>query len=558
MVKPNKQHLLTTGGKTMEEIEKQWLPHLSSEIVADARGPELDAYVLALEGWRRGLTLKWHTKDSEDFGEMKTWFVDKPGKLFSLCSSEKTHCFFRTRGDKVTNAAVTVGSDKTMTKERFREEHIPTPEGKSFGADVANNEIIQYALQSGFPLVIKPANGSFGRGVVTNILSVEEFKDHLTYVREKLEYKDIIVEQFIPGKEYRLYVVGNEVVAAMNRVPPNVMGDGVHTIRQLIEMKNTEKKQNPRLVSCLIEINQDTLSAIHYKGYNLDSILTEQEQLFLSEISNVSIGGDPISVTNDLPESINQLAVQAMHSVPGLEHGAVDLIIDARDGSGDKAFILELNPTAQIGGLLFPEQGKANDVPAAIIDYYFPETKEQKTSNVQLYFDFTDVLQPLLTRVSNRTTVTPYPSGELFALKYTIKGDVQDIGYHRGLRKQAFERFLNGLVFNLENGDIEVAVAGTDMEMVNDFGNAIWEDPERATVQEVTVSNWNKPMKIGFEVKADLKTQTEELRRLKEELEATEASLKKAEKEYKRYNQSMSWKVTSPLRSVSQLFKKRK
>src|SRR5699024_6347673 len=435
----------------MVETEKRWLPHLSSEIMADARGPELDAYVLALEGWRRGLTLKWHTKDSEDFQDMKTWFVDKPGKLFSLHSTERSHYFFRTRGDKVTNSAVTIGSDKILTKECFRKNSIPTPEGKGFKRETDDSDIIQYAREAGFPLVIKPADGSFGRGVVTNILSLEEFKYNLTYLREHLGYRNVIVEQYIPGKEYRLYVVGDEVVAAMNRTPPNVVGDGVLTIRQLIDEKNAIKKQNPRLISCPIQINQGTIESIRLSGYQLESVLGEGEQLFLSEISNISIGGDPISVTDELPHAVKEKAVSALRAVPGLEHGAVDLIIDSRDGSGEKVSVLELNPTAQIGGLLFPEQGKANDVPAAIIDYYFPETKGYQKPNVEFYFDLTDVLSPLTTRAAKRTTVTPHPQGELFAKKYTIKGDVQDIGYHRGSRKQAFDRYLNGLVFNLSN-----------------------------------------------------------------------------------------------------------
>src|SRR5699024_10087409 len=106
-----------------------------------------------------------------------------------------------------------------------------------------------------------------------------------------------------------------------NRVPPNIVGDGVHTIRQLIEEKNKIKRQNPRLISCLIEINDETLESIHLKGYVLDSVLGEGEQLFLSEISNISIGGDPISVTDTIPDSVKNLAVKALHAVPGLEHG---------------------------------------------------------------------------------------------------------------------------------------------------------------------------------------------------------------------------------------------
>ncbi len=99
----------------MEDNNKEWLPHLSSEIVSEAHGNLLDAYAVSLEGWRRGLTLRWHAKDSEKFSEMKTWFVDNPGQLFSLSSKERTHYFFRTRGDKVTNEAVEIGKDKEKT-----------------------------------------------------------------------------------------------------------------------------------------------------------------------------------------------------------------------------------------------------------------------------------------------------------------------------------------------------------------------------------------------------------------------------------------------------------
>ncbi len=79
-----------------------------------------------------------------------------------------------------------------------------------------------------------------------------------------------------------------------------------------------------------------------------------------------------------------------------------------------------------------------------------------------------------------------------------MSGDVQDIGYHRGLRKQAFERYLHGFVMNMENGDIEVVVAGTDPDMVDDFKNALWEDEERANVMEVQVSNYEEPIKLDL------------------------------------------------------------
>src|SRR5690625_7535161 len=93
----------------MQDVNTTWLPHMEPEVVFETEGNYLDAYVVALEGWRRGLTLKWHVKDSEKFKDMKTWYVDQPGQLFSLHSEKKSHYFFRTRGDRVTNSAVENG-----------------------------------------------------------------------------------------------------------------------------------------------------------------------------------------------------------------------------------------------------------------------------------------------------------------------------------------------------------------------------------------------------------------------------------------------------------------
>src|SRR5690625_4855764 len=101
------------------------LPQLPSDIVTNARKTRLDAFAVALEGWRRGLTLKWYTAESEHFQDMIIFGVNPPGRLFSLSSDERTHYFFRTRGDKVTNEAVELGSDKDITKDMLEKEGVP-------------------------------------------------------------------------------------------------------------------------------------------------------------------------------------------------------------------------------------------------------------------------------------------------------------------------------------------------------------------------------------------------------------------------------------------------
>lgn len=540
----------------MEERKVKWLPHLTPEIVSDARGGVLDSYMVALEGWRRGLTLKWHVKDSEKFKEMKTWFVDKPGLLFSLSSKEKTHYFFRTRGDKVTNEAVEIAADKDKTKEYLKKANVRTPEGKRFtNSSEMEKEILDYAATLGYPVVLKPTDGSFGRGVLTNIRDEEELIKGITYLRTQYNYTDVIVEKFIPGNEYRLYVVDDKVAGAIRRVPANVIGDGESTIEQLIEQKNELRSENPRLTSCLIKVNEEIEHFIGKSGYTLQSVPEKGEQVFLYGKSNISIGGDPIDVFDELPEEVKETAIRALRSIPGLYHGSVDLIIETGKPVEEAVVVLELNPTSQIGAIMFPMEGMSRDVPAAIIDFYFPETKDVYSEKESIYFDFHDVLEPLISRTATTSTVTPAPLGKLYKKKYIVSGDVQDLGYHYGLRKQAFERKLNGFISNLENGDIEIVVLGTDKEMVDDFKNGILEDPERSTVESIREEPYDGPVKVGFEVKGDLKLKVKNYPTLLKELHTLKKEVKEAEKEYRKVHRTLSWQITYPVRQFLDLVK---
>ncbi|WP_018930750.1 acylphosphatase [Gracilibacillus lacisalsi] len=536
----------------MQDQNTSWLPHLSSEIVTDARGSELDAYVIALEGWRRGLELRWHVKDSEKFKDMKTWATEKPGKLFSLSLGDKTHYFFKSRGDKVSNDAVTIGADKEATKEHLVKNNIVTPLSKTFSKDSTIEEINEYVDSIGYPVVVKPVNGSFGNKVYTNIKDSMELQNAVNNVKEDLE-DDILVEQFIEGEDYRLYIVDNRVVGAIKRIPANVVGNGEDTIKQLIDQKNEMRKDNPRLISCPIKINQELIDYVLSQGYQFDEIPPKGEQVFLTNKSNISLGGDPVDVLDELDEKVKQAAVNALKVVPELPHGAVDIIVQI-DGEKITPYVLEINPTAQIGSLLFPMRGQARDVPAAIMDYYFPETKgvERQTS---LYFDLGDMLEPLISKVATVTKVSKPPKGIVYGRKFIVSGDVLSIDYHRGLRKQAFERRISGFISKLHDGRIEIVVISDSEEMLEEFKESIKEDPERSTVEDIKEVIWDEPVKIGFEIKADYKTQLEHLKELNEEMNMMKKELKQLEQQYNSFQKSKSWIVTYPFRRVSDVVK---
>jgi len=531
------------------------LPQLPNEIVVNARKTRLDAFAVALEGWRRGLKLKWYTKDSEHFQDMIIFGVNPPGRLFSLSSSERTHYFFRTRGDKVTNEAVELAADKGVTKEILAKANIPVPQGRGFNEQSTDEEIIEFSRTLNYPIVCKPTDASLGMGVVTNLQNEAEFIEALNYVRHELEYDEIIVEEHAKGKEYRFYVVEDKVIAVYNRIPANITGDGIHTIEELINLKNYERRQNARLNSCLIHTDNEIIDFINEKGYELTSIPKQGEYILLREKTNVSIGGDPIDVTDEIDDELKQIAIDTVKAIPGLYHAGVDIIVNDVEGEERTAVVLEINATAQIGGILFPLRGKARNIPAAIIDYYFPETKEIDTSKSKVYFDMSTILEPMENRSALEVEVAMAPMGKLYAKKYSVKGNVTSESYHRWLKKHALDAGLHGYVKTVVFDEIEIVVAGTDKETVEQFKKVISKYTRGTKVHRIDAEVWTEPVTVGFDILEIYEVTTARsaqhaLRRMEKEQIRLTRLKDRVEKDINHILNSTSWRVTEALRSL--------
>ncbi|WP_404429365.1 acylphosphatase [Sutcliffiella horikoshii] len=480
----------------MNELQDGWLTHLPFEVVKEALGWELDAYVIALEGWRRGLTLTWHAKDSEKFSVMNTWSVDKPGKLFSLSSKKRKHYFFRTRGDKVTNEAVRIGSDKQLTKQYLERSGVNVPKGILIKGYTIDQNVIEQTNSLGYPLVMKPLDGSYGKGVITNIRNKKELLKAFEYIRYKLGYQDIIIEKYIKGSDYRLYVVGEEVIAAIQRLPANIIGDGQHNILELIENKNNKRSLNPRLASCLINPDQDMENFLLKSGMNMEFIPAEGDTIFLNDKCNISIGGDSEDVFDNISSSIKDLAVQAIKAVPGLAHGAVDIMVENEGTDLEKAYIIELNPTSQIGSLIYPLKGRARDVPSSIIDYYFPETVSSSRHGdaYNFYFPYKELLEPLSTFMASTVKVRPFPSGHIVK-RILLNGKVNETKLSGEIHKYFKQKDISGLIYKFNNSNVEIVIAGQAEEIKTLIEKLVL----KQEIKLITEEDYSRPVKIGNE-----------------------------------------------------------
>src|SRR5699024_10119691 len=134
----------------------------TNEITIGSRN-RLCAYLVALEGWRRGLELTWYSK------KVKRGRVHAPGRVFSLSSSEQTHLFYKSKGDLTSAEAQRITGNKDLTKQWLSKANVPVPAGRRCTAEHSDKEIIKYANETGYPIVLKPSSGYQGIGVFANI-----------------------------------------------------------------------------------------------------------------------------------------------------------------------------------------------------------------------------------------------------------------------------------------------------------------------------------------------------------------------------------------------------
>lgn len=523
---------------------KEWFSHLDTNIISSVKGVRLSSYLVALEGWRRGLTLKWYIGDVPNTDIWRTGRKSSPMRLFSLSSKHKTHFFHISRGDLASTEAIKICLNKEETKRLLQKKNIPVPIGKRFLLSESRdkNKIIEYAKFLGFPLVLKPTKGSMGKGVMVNITNEAMFQDSLNYLLNELNEKDIIVEQYITGNEYRVYVVGNRVVGAVEKLPPNIIGNNKNTIKELIQMKNSERRKNPHLSTKPIKIDFEVLNCIEKKGYNLDSVLKEGEQLFLREKNSFSTGGEPIDVTNKLDEKSKRIATKAVEAIPNLYHAGIDMLVNQDTG---KIAIIEINATPMIGSHLFPEKGKARDVPKAIIDFYFPETIYTERSD--LYFDYNTVRKAFSSQQISEVKITPPPKGKTYAMQYKVSGKVNYRAYNRRIKNRADKENLHGFIKRQGRHKI-IVVAGNKKEAVLDFKDKCHVNTKRIKVHKVEAERWDKPVCCGFKIIRNKVTNKTKINKLEKEI-------KKIRKENKNLKNSLSWKFTSVFRRLSRLIR---
>ncbi len=273
--------------------------------------------------------------------------------------------------DSTSAIAESIAQDKELTKKLLDAAGVPVPVGRAVSSA---NDAWAAACEIGLPVVVKPKDGNQGKGVTVNVMTREQM--NIAYAAA-IEFRDhIMVERFLPGNDFRLLVVGNKLIAAARRDPPQVVGNGIDSVRQLVELVNRDPRRSSGHATSLTKIRFDdiALAQLALQGYAADSIPPNGQRVILRNNANLSTGGTATDVTDNVHPEVAARAVEAARMI-GLDICGVDVVcasvlepIEQQQGG-----VVEVNAAPGLRMHLSPSYGKGRPVGEAIISTMFPD-----------------------------------------------------------------------------------------------------------------------------------------------------------------------------------------
>ena len=284
--------------------------------------------------------------------------------------------FQATITQNTSSIAVNIACNKELTKKMLDDANIPVPKGDIC---VDEEDLDASIARIGYPMVLKPLDGNHGKGASINVKDRASAVAGLAYAQHYS--RKVIVEKFITGFDFRVLVINNQVIAAAQRVPAHVKGDGESTIEQLIEKENLDPRRGYGHENVLTEIlvDRDSLDLLEKRGLSLQSVPKKGDTIYLKSTANLSTGGTSVDVTEMMhPENVflcERVARIIGLDVSGIDIMAPNLTQPLKESGGA---ILEVNAAPGFRMHLAPAEGLPRNVAAPVIDMLYPPGKPSR------------------------------------------------------------------------------------------------------------------------------------------------------------------------------------
>lgn len=263
-----------------------------------------------------------------------------------------------------------LASNKDYARRLFGALGLPVPK---YERVYRKEDAIAAAERIGYPVVVKPNRSKMGNAVSVGMRTPQQVRE--AYERTRGFGRSVLVEEYVHGADYRMLVINGKLEAAARRVPAHVVGDGTHTVAELVRQAN----RDPRRAAgqdgswTKIELDDQTDRLLAERHYRRDSIAYQGEIVYLKRVANTSAGGTAIDVTDQIHPENREIAERAAKAI-GLDIAGVDLLVqDIKQPMRDQGGVIcEINSRPGLRKHLWPAEGQPRDVIAPILDMLFP------------------------------------------------------------------------------------------------------------------------------------------------------------------------------------------
>ena len=325
----------------------------------------LSTIILVKEATKRGIKVDHINNNQREMSFLKL-FYKKHFEYIVAQASSFTSC-----------TACYAQKNKALAKSLLLRAKINVVKGKLFHKNKIS-EAYKFIKKIEYPVVIKPFDGDHGRLVFIGLKNKKSCDEAINKIIKKSNY--VLIEKEFEGKEFRFIATRDKVLAVTYRDPANVVGDGIHNIKELVKIKNDDPMRGNGNEKPLVKIKIDNITKQNLieKKIKFNYIPRKEQKIYLRKESNISTGGDSIDVTDIVHPKLKKIAVASVKAIPGLAYAGVDLMTNkdiSKKPTKSSYIIIELNSSPGIYPQHFPYKGKSRNVAKGIIDLLFPETK---------------------------------------------------------------------------------------------------------------------------------------------------------------------------------------
>jgi cyanophycin synthetase len=297
------------------------------------------------------------------------WSRVGTGSIVRLGYGQHTRFIQAAMTSRTSAVAVELVSDKGLTKQLLAESGLPVPEGMVIASA---NEAADVFQTLGKPLVVKPLDGNQGKGISLNVSNSSQLE--AAVAKAAAISPAVVVERQVEGQDFRILIVGGKFCAASRRTPAHIDGDGLHTIRELVEIANDDPLRGDGHEAPLtrLQLDDDAEAILETQGLAATSVPSPGQRAFLRTTANLSTGGTAEDVTDAVSPDIRSMCERAARVV-GMDVCGIDLIATDIGGASQwDCAIVEINAAPGLRMHHHPSKGKCREVGAAIIDNLYP------------------------------------------------------------------------------------------------------------------------------------------------------------------------------------------